>query len=318
MQLLTSASHTKAHRTNAQILQLSSHEQAVAHANAIADEYAKKAVLLCHTQPSQLQVNDLNENIELTQTVVQVLAKTLTLYPKREKQHKVEKDQIVPVHLAGRPAKITLCFEHFWRPQDTAWHCLRCLETRPSTRTLEMLPVAGCQHTRLPKGLEILLHNPKGHKLQAVLVPDLKKAPFKGTVPQKNCKVFYCKKCGAWSTGQLMGLAKKCKGIPTVSGKAVLSRVSANRHPADASKHAVTPCTRLQAQMQLRKRFGNVWKQATKLPRRRTAADFGLDLISNPTTSAPAHSHRLDQELVEDDYAAEEEAAEFLDHLYDT
>ena len=115
-----------------------------------------------------------------------------------------------------------------------------------------------------------------------------------------------------------MGLTKKCKGIPTVSGKAVLSRVSANRHPADASKHAVTACTRFQAQMLLRKRFGNVWKQASKAPRRKTAADFSLNVDSNPTLVAHVPSHRLDQELVEDDYAAEEEAADFLDHQYDT
>ena len=70
--------------------------------------------------------------------------------------------------------------------------------------------------------------------------------------------------------------------------------------------------------MLLRKRFGNVWKQASKAPRRRPAADFGLNIDSNPAFVAHANSHRLDQELAEDDYAAEEEAADFLEHSYDT
>ena len=114
-----------------------------------------------------------------------------------------------------------------------------------------------------------------------------------------------------------MRLAKKCPRIPTASGEAVLSRVAAGRHPADASKHAILPCSRLQAQMLLRTRFGDVWKTAAKVPRRRLATDFSLDCrpIQAPTVSSYP---RIDLLPCEDEFAAEEEAAEFLDHQYDT
>ena len=205
---VTSAIHTKAHRSLAQVDQSSTEDIRQFHGNRLADEYAKAAA---SEECAQAQLClAVKTEYRLVETIGLHIGRCLALFPSFKQLTAGVPHTKRPRAKILRPSRV---HGHDLVWFGSSWACSSC--SARSTRSAG--PSFVCPG---PTRYQALLDNRNGHDLFAI--GDL------------SFVLVFCRRCGAYSSSRFANLMRACPGIPR--SPAGLTRLVKSRHPVTGAQ----------------------------------------------------------------------------------